>query len=89
MLPIQYFPEFSHIPTVATLHGRWLFNGAQHLHSDKSKRFVDGFSSGNRDADDAGIDVDRWVWNRKRQYFEKNPFEIVTLSRWMEQDVKP
>lgn len=85
-LPLQYFPELSDIPTLATLHGRWLFNGAQHLHSDQSVRFVEGFRRDNRDNLDSGIDVDRWVWERKLKCFESNPFEVVALSEWMQRD---
>lgn len=87
-LPLQYFPEFRHIPTVATLHGRWLFNGAQHLHSDQSDRFVSGFLKGNRDREDGGLDVDRWVWQRKLRYFQNHPFEVIALSNWMKRDAE-
>ena len=87
-LPLQYFPAFRHIPTVATLHGRWLFNGAQHLHSDQSIRFVDGFLKGNRDHEDGGLDVDRWVWQRKLRYFRNHPFEVIALSNWMKRDAQ-
>lgn len=88
LLPLQYFPLFADLPTVATLHGRWLFNGAQHLHSDQSSRFVDGFLSGNHDPKDGGLDVDRWVWNRKYRYLATNPFEVIALSRWMQHDAQ-
>jgi len=87
-LPLQYFPQFSHVPTVATLHGRWLFNGAQHLHSDQSKRFVEGFLKGKRDNEDGGLDADRWVWRRKCRYFQNHPFEVIALSNWMKRDAE-
>lgn len=88
LLPLQYFPDFADLPTIATLHGRWLFNGAQHLHSDQSRRFVDGFLSGNSDPQDGGLDVDRWVWQRKKRYLAQNPFEVLALSRWMQRDAQ-
>ena len=75
-------------PLVATLHGRWLFNGAQHLHNDRSPRFVEGFYPDNRDPEDGGVDVDRWVWNRKHKAFKDLQMNIVTLSRWMERDAR-
>lgn len=87
MLPIQYFRHI-HCPVVATLHGRWLFNGAQHLHSDQSSRFVEGFLPDNRDPMDGGWDVDRWVWQRKCDALDKVKWNIVTLSRWMERDAR-
>jgi len=87
-MPIHYFPQFASVPTVATLHGRWLFNGAQHLHSDQSKRFREGFCKDNRDNMDGGLDLDRWVWNRKMRYFKNNPFEVLVLSNWMKRDAQ-
>jgi glycosyltransferase involved in cell wall biosynthesis len=88
LLPLQYFPQFADLPTVVTMHGRWWFNGAQHLHSDRSARFVEGFLPGNRDAKDGGIDVDRWVWRRKQRYFASHPFEVIAFSQWMQRDAQ-
>lgn len=85
MLPVQYFLHFD-CPVVATLHGRWLFNGAQHLHSDQSPRFVEGFLPSNRDPLDGGLDVDAWTWKRKCDALDQLKWNIVTLSRWMERD---
>jgi glycosyltransferase involved in cell wall biosynthesis len=86
LLPIRYWRHLKDIPTVVTLHGRWWFNGAQHLHSDQSKRFREGFVASNRDPLDGGLDVDRWVWERKRGALRDWPLTALTLSRWMERD---
>lgn len=87
LLPLQYLKRIE-CPTIATMHGRWFFNGAQHLHSDQSKRFEEGFLPSNRDKEDSGMDVDRWVWTRKQKYLRGVDLQIVTLSRWMESDVR-
>ncbi len=87
LVPLHRLPDFR-MPVVFTLHGRWLFNGAQHLHSDQSRRFYEGFNKDNRDTEDGGLDMDRWVWQRKRKYLAGLNYHVVALSRWMYEDAK-
>lgn len=86
LLPLQAIQKLKTYPLVATLHGRWLFNGAQHLHSDQSRRFREGFLKNNRDPGDRGLDIDRWTWNRKKKALSNLQLTVLTLSRWMERD---
>lgn len=75
-------------PIVWTLHDMWAFCGAEHYVSDdQNARFRCGYSHCNRDPAHKGIDIDRWVWNRKQESW-KNPVQIVTPSRWLADCVK-
>lgn len=75
-------------PVVWTLHDMWAFCGAENYTADdRNARFRHGYSKDNRDPEHKGIDIDRWVWNRKNISW-KNPFHIVTPSRWLADCVK-
>ena len=67
-------------PTVWTLHDMWAFCGAEHLATDE--RWQAGYTAGNRPPGEAGLDLNRWTWNRKRDNW-KRPIQIVTPSRWL------
>ncbi|MBE0597717.1 MAG: glycosyltransferase family 4 protein [Desulfuromonadales bacterium] len=67
-------------PLVWTLHDMWAFCGAEHVSYDN--RWKDGYTSVNKPAHERGIDLNRWVWNRKRNAWKK-PLQIVTPSRWL------
>jgi glycosyltransferase involved in cell wall biosynthesis len=70
-------------PVVWTLHDMWPFCGAEHLTKDEvSSRWRIGYDKENRDPMDRGLDIDRWVWRRKRKSW-KNPFHIVAPSNWL------
>ena len=72
-------------PVVWTLHDMWAFCGAEHVSYDK--RWEDGYSHSNRDVDEIGLDLNRWVWKRKLRNWT-TPRHIVTPSSWMAQCVK-
>lgn len=67
-------------PIVWTLHDMWTFCGSEHYSSDR--RWLEGYSRQNRPRDSIGLDIDRWVWNRKAKCW-KTSFEIVTPSSWL------
>ena len=67
-------------PLVWTLHDMWAFCGAEHCAYDE--RWCDGYSRANRPAGERGLDLNRWVWERKRRAWTK-PFQIVSPSRWL------
>lgn len=70
-------------PIVWTLHDMWPFCGAEHLaEDDEHARWRIGYCKENRRPIDNGIDIDRWVWNRKIKAW-KNPMHIVTPSKWL------
>lgn len=67
-------------PVVWTLHDMWAFCGTEHYATDD--RWQTGYTAGNRPAGEAGPDLNRWTWNRKRRHWTR-PIQIVTPSRWL------
>lgn len=72
-------------PIVWTLHDMWPFCGAEHY--TEGTRWRDGYSRESRPADSAGLDLERWAWNRKRRSW-KRPMHLVAPSRWLAGCVK-
>jgi glycosyltransferase involved in cell wall biosynthesis len=70
-------------PVVWTLHDMWAFCGAEHYVDDEpGARWRGGYSRFNRDQNDRGLDLNRWVWERKRRCWQKK-LNLVTPSRWL------
>jgi glycosyltransferase involved in cell wall biosynthesis len=67
-------------PVVWTFHDMWAFCGAEHVSYDT--RWREGYRSDNRPSGEAGFDLNRWVWNRKRKAWRK-AIQVVTPSRWL------
>jgi len=75
-------------PLVWTLHDMWGFSGAEHVSDDGERaRWRHGYTRENRSKDHRGLDIDRWVWNRKRRAWN-TPFEIVAPSNWLAECAK-
>jgi glycosyltransferase involved in cell wall biosynthesis len=72
-------------PLVWTLHDMWAFSGAEHY--SRTSRWKDGYTQANRPIDEAGFDLNRWTWNRKRKSW-KRAIQIVTPSHWLANCVK-
>jgi glycosyltransferase involved in cell wall biosynthesis len=70
-------------PVVWTMHDMWPFCGAEHYCGDEpGARFELGYDRTGRPQGNSGLDMDRWVWNRKRKAW-KNRMHIVAPSRWL------
>jgi len=70
-------------PLVWTLHDMWPFSGSEHYGDDgEDARWRVGYYPNNRPEGHKGLDIDRWVWNRKRRAWKK-PIHIVTPTQWM------
>lgn len=67
-------------PIVWTLHDMWAFCGAEHY--TEEFRWREGYRRDNRPAYEAGFDLNRWTWERKRKHWQR-PMQIVTPSRWL------
>lgn len=67
-------------PRVWTLHDMWAFCGAEHYTEDNRWRV--GYQRNNRPHHEAGFDLNRWTWHRKRKHW-RTPLQIVTPSRWL------
>ncbi|EPK6163585.1 glycosyltransferase, partial [Providencia stuartii] len=75
-------------PIVWTLHDMWPFCGREHVTGDHANaRWKTGYNKKNRDALDKGLDLDRWVWLRKKKSW-KSPINIVAPSHWMSECVR-
>jgi glycosyltransferase involved in cell wall biosynthesis len=70
-------------PMVWTLHDQWAFCGGEHYTGD-DRRFQTGYGADNRPADESGIDVNRWIWKRKRRAYPRiERLVVVAPSRWL------
>jgi glycosyltransferase involved in cell wall biosynthesis len=70
-------------PIVWTLHDQWAFCGGEHYTGD-DRRFEKGYRAGNRPPDESGVDVNRWVWRRKRRAYRRiERLVAVAPSRWL------
>ena len=67
-------------PIVWTLHDMWAFCGAEHYTTDH--RWRDGYCRENRPAYESGLDLNRFIWQRKRSHWQR-PIHIVTPSQWL------
>lgn len=73
-------------PVLWTLHDTWPFCGSEHYPADADdRRFREGYARGNRPAGDRGLDLDRWVWQRKRRAWQRllPRLQLIAPSRWM------
>jgi glycosyltransferase involved in cell wall biosynthesis len=73
-------------PVFWTLHDTWPFCGSEHYPAAPSdRRFSAGYLRGNRPAGDRGLDLDRWVWRRKRGAWAQllPRLQLIAPSRWM------
>lgn len=53
-----------HLPIVWTLHDLWPLCGGEHLPGSLT-RFANGYKKSNRPKGESGLDLDRYVWERK------------------------
>lgn len=67
-------------PIVWTLHDMWAFCGAEHYTEDA--RWKTGYRKDNRPPHEAGFDLNRWTWQRKKKHW-RNRMHIVAPSQWL------
>jgi len=78
------------MPLVWTLHDQWAFCGAEHYTSppldgetaSSDERFAAGYSPASRPVHEAGPDLNRHTWLRKRRAWQR-PIHIVCPSHWL------
>jgi glycosyltransferase involved in cell wall biosynthesis len=76
-------------PIVWTLHDMWPFCGAEHYDDlEQSERYVRGYTAETRPAGHRGLDLDRWVWQRKRHLLSSKSLTFVAPSRWIAERVR-
>ncbi len=54
-------------PIVWTFHDMWAFCGTEHVASNE--RYVEGYTKTNWDKNKSRFDLNRWAWNRKKDFF--------------------
>ena len=75
-------------PLVWRFADYWPFCGAEHIPTEE-KRLVEGYKKSNRPSYEKGLDINRWVFNRKLKVFSKvHDLHIVTPSKWLADMVK-
>lgn len=70
------------VPVIWRLADMWPFCGAEHFTTD-SDRYITGYLPTNRDKRERGVDLNRWVWQRKCRAYSKADLTIVAPSRWI------
>lgn len=72
-----------HYPLVWRLADMWPIAGTQHYVGD-DLRYRNGYRAATRPMGERGIDLERWVWERKRRVYARLPdLTIVTPSQWL------
>lgn len=70
-------------PLVWRLPDMWAMAGAEH-YVGNDRRYRDGYSAQTRPAGEHGVDLNRWVWRRKRRIYARLPnLTIVAPSQWL------
>ncbi|MCT0227617.1 glycosyltransferase [Synechococcus sp. CS-1331] len=83
------------MPLVWTMHDQWGFCGAEHYTSppdlgeteSSDERFVLGYPASSRPIQEAGPDLTRRTWLRKKSAWQR-AIQIVTPSNWMAECVR-
>jgi glycosyltransferase involved in cell wall biosynthesis len=71
-------------PICWTMHDMWPFSGAEHYDDLQSPyRYRQGYFDDNRPNEYSGLDLDAWVWRRKRQAWAGKTFHLITPSHWL------
>jgi len=75
-------------PVVWRLPDMWPFCGAEHYsEAGDPPRYVTGYERCSPKSRHAGLDVDRWVWLRKRRSWTR-PVQIITPTTWLRDCVR-
>ena len=70
-------------PVIWTLHDMWPFCGGEH-YCGESYRYKTGYLRNNRLDGESGLDINRWVWLRKKKAWSGlNEMVIATPSKWL------
>lgn len=71
-------------PVVWTMHDMWPFSGAEHYDDiDYPGRYRTGYTSETRPEGYLGLDIDAWVWRRKRTAWKDRDFQLISPSQWL------
>ncbi len=66
-------------PIIWTFVDMWPMCGGEHY--TDSSRYKEGYLKSNKDI--KGIDLDRWLWNKKRKNWKSKIKQVVCISDWL------
>ena len=69
-------------PLIWNSYDMWPICGAEHYAGD-SCRHIEGYTATNRPRGEAGFDLNRWVWARKRAAWRSLNVTTVVATRWL------
>lgn len=70
-------------PMVWTMHDMWPFTGTEHYADDSSlARWRSGYTKANRPANESGLDIDRYTFQRKQRNWAQG-IPLVPVSTWL------
>ena len=78
-------------PIVWSMYDMWPFAGTEHYGADTpDARWRTGYTKANRPADESGVDLDRWTYERKLAHWRTRtaPMQMVPASTWLEQAIR-
>ena len=84
MISIQQIKKINK-PIVWTFWDMWPVNGCEHYSTDQ--RNLEGYFKNNRNINEKGIDINRYVWSHKLKHFNFK-MNIVCPSNWLLNIVK-
>jgi glycosyltransferase involved in cell wall biosynthesis len=67
-------------PIIWTLHDGWAYCGAEHHHQYDDKRYKSGYDQSSL------LDINRYIWKQKMQYWKDLNLNIVAPSNWLGQE---
>ncbi len=71
-------------PICWTMHDMWPFSGAEHYDDLEAPfRYVPGYEASSRPLSYSGMDLDAWVWRRKKKLWAGKTFHLICPSRWL------
>jgi glycosyltransferase involved in cell wall biosynthesis len=82
LMRIETLPRLRQ-PVVWTLHDMWAFAGGEH-YVGESTRYIEGYNAENRPASCTGLDINRWIWKRKKKSWSNlRNIVIAAPSKWL------
>lgn len=85
------------MPLVWCLQDQWPFLGSEHYDLPPNletgsfsigPRYLSGYTKDNRPLGDKGLDLDRWVWQRKNRAWKEKSIHLIAPSTWMANCIK-
>ena len=75
--------EISNIkkPIIWTFNDMWPMCGGEHYSDDK--RYIVGYDNSLKREDESGIDLNKYIWKKKKKYWNSKISYVVCISNWL------